>query len=148
VHTVLIPAVEQLKNQGIPVQLRLADRAEGFRPQADMPDFYRGLDVYVCASLHEGTPNPVLEAMSCGVPVISTDVGIVPEVFGPKQRSFILPDRSPGALAAVLRRLHADKTLLTTLRHENLESIQSWDWSLRVKPFASFFNQILRRSRR
>jgi glycosyltransferase involved in cell wall biosynthesis len=147
-HTILIPAIEQLKAQGIPVQLRLADRADGLRPQADMPDFYRGLDVYVCASLHEGTPNPVLEAMGCGIPVISTDVGIVPEVFGPKQHSFILPERSPGALAASLRRLHADRTLLTTLRQENLESIQSWDWSLRARPFSSFFNQILRRTRR
>jgi len=146
-RTVIIPAVEQLKAQGIPVQLRCIDRADGMRPNADMPDFYRGLDVYICASLNEGTPNTILEAMGCGVAIVSTDVGIIPEVFGPKQRSFILPERTADALAAALRRLHSEKSLLKALRQENLESIRSWDWSLRVGPFASFFNQILKRSR-
>jgi glycosyltransferase involved in cell wall biosynthesis len=97
--------------------------------------------------LNEGTPNTILEAMGCGVAIVSTDVGIIPEVFGPKQRSFILPERTADALAAALRRLHSEKSLLKALRQENLESIRSWDWSLRVGPFASFFNQILKRSR-
>ncbi|WZB73295.1 glycosyltransferase family 4 protein [Achromobacter xylosoxidans] len=44
-----------------------------------MPAYYNSLDLYVCPSAIEGTPNPVLEAMACGVPVISTDVGIVPK---------------------------------------------------------------------
>ena len=52
----------------------------------DMPEYYNGIDIYVCTSRTEGTPNTVLEAMACGVPVISTDVGIVPEVFGEKQK--------------------------------------------------------------
>ena len=44
------------------------------------------IDVYVCTSKNEGTPNPVLEAMACRVPVISTDVGVIPELFGPLER--------------------------------------------------------------
>lgn len=50
------------------------------RSHAAMPDFYRSLDVYVCMSTCEGTPNPVLEAASCGCPVVSTPVGIVPQL--------------------------------------------------------------------
>lgn len=42
--------------------------------------FYRQISLYVCASESEGTPLPVLEALACGRPVVSTCVGIVPEL--------------------------------------------------------------------
>jgi len=48
---------------------------------ADMPAFYQGLDVLVCPSRVEGGPMPVLEALSCGVPVvIPRKVGILDEL--------------------------------------------------------------------
>lgn len=45
------------------------------RPYEEMPDFYRGLDVLLCLSREEGGCLPILEALACGVPVISTRVG-------------------------------------------------------------------------
>lgn len=142
-HTVLIPAIELLRSAGCHVRLELVDRADGMRPRAAMPDFYRSLDVYVCCSLHEGTPNPVLEAMACGTTVVSTDVGIVPEAFGPLQRNFILPERSASALAAALLELYRNPSLRARLAGENLGSIRSWDWALRVEPFRRFFLSML-----
>jgi glycosyltransferase involved in cell wall biosynthesis len=142
-HTVLLPAIEALRAEGLDVRLETVDRALGLRPQHEMPAFYRQIDVYACLSLHEGTPNPVLEAMASGVPVVSTDVGIVPEAFGPLQREMILAERSVSALVAALRRLHADPGLRARLRQENLESIREWDWSLRVRPFDEFFSRML-----
>jgi hypothetical protein len=52
-------------------------------PAGTMPAWYRNLDVYVCASRLEGTPMPVLEAMAVGNIVISTKVGVVPEIHSP-----------------------------------------------------------------
>ncbi|MCD4819152.1 MAG: glycosyltransferase family 4 protein [Candidatus Cloacimonetes bacterium] len=42
--------------------------------------FYNSLDVYICASRSEGTPRPVIEAAACGIPILSTDVGLVPDL--------------------------------------------------------------------
>lgn len=50
------------------------------RSMHEMPAWYRDIDILVCASRAEGTPLPVLEAMSSGKIVISTAVGLVPEI--------------------------------------------------------------------
>jgi glycosyltransferase involved in cell wall biosynthesis len=74
-------------------------------PHRRMPEeFYRHISVYVCASLSEGTPNPVMEALACGRPVVSTRVGIVPALINPGENGLIV-DRSVPALAAALERV-------------------------------------------
>lgn len=51
----------------------------GERP--DMGEVYRGTDILVLTSEHEGTPNVILEAMTHGIPVVATQVGGVPEIL-------------------------------------------------------------------
>ncbi len=144
VHTILKPAVAELQAEGLPVRLLLADAAERRRSHYEMVDYYSQIDAYVCTSKIEGTPNPVLEAMACGVPIITTDVGIVPQAFGPQQREFILNERSVAGLKDAIRRLIGSPALFRTLSSENLQQIQGWDWRLKTQGFADFFNECLR----
>ena len=51
--------------------------------QDNMPSFYNSIDILVITSKSEGTPMPLLEAMSCGKVVLSTDVGIASMVLHP-----------------------------------------------------------------
>lgn len=143
VHSILRPAIDQLIAQGHSIELKLADRRDGLIPHADMPNFYHGIDVYVCVSKIEGTPNPVLEAMAAGVPVISTDVGIVREAFGPLQSQFILAERSISQLQNAIRVLIREPQLLRRLSDENIRSIQAWDWSRKAAAFGQFFDTTL-----
>jgi len=142
-HTILKPAIERLRAEGLPIRAHFADRQEQFIPHHDMPAYYAGIDVYVCASKIEGTPNPVLESMACGVPVISTDVGIVPQAFGPLQKQFILAERSVDAVADALRRLLVEPALLKELSKENMRMIEHWDWKIKAEKFATFFDTCL-----
>ena len=143
VNTILKPALKELQEEGLPLVADFADRKDQFIPHIKMPDYYAGIDVLICTSKIEGTPNPVLEAMACGVPVITTDVGIVPDVFGPKQKEYILRERSVACLKEAIRRLLAQPAQFQELSSENLESIKGWDWSRRAEAFADYFNSLV-----
>jgi glycosyltransferase involved in cell wall biosynthesis len=54
----------------------------GFVPDDDLVSFYNGASVFVYPSLYEGFGLPPLEAMACGVPVITSNVSSLPEVIG------------------------------------------------------------------
>src|SRR5690606_16703071 len=100
--------------------------------------------VYVCTSSIEGTPNPILEAMACGVPIVTTDVGIVPQLLGKSQQEFILRSRSVDDLTQALERLYRERNqLLPLLSNENLKGIISWDWHIKAQAFSYFFENIL-----
>ena len=146
-NTVLRPALEMLARTGVEIVGNFADRQIRLRSYTEMPEYYHSIDVLVCAASIEGTPCPVLEAMACGVPIVSTDVGIVREALGPLQSEFILPERSVESMAAALRRLHNDSGLLSRLSSENLESIRPWDWKLRARTFLPFFKSTIEKRR-
>lgn len=144
VHTILKPALEQLQSAGLKVTPFFADRQERFIPHDQMPVYYSKIDVLVCTSKIEGTPNPVLEAMACGVPVVSTDVGVVQQVFGSLQKKFILEERSVPAVCGAIRRLLTEPELLPLLSTENLESISRWSWSSQAEKFREYFLNLLK----
>lgn len=54
----------------------------GYIPDEDLPFIYNGADVFVFPSLYEGFGIPILEAMSCQVPVVASNVTSIPEVAG------------------------------------------------------------------
>lgn len=147
-HSILLPALDRLEADGIQIQRKFADRQEGFIPHHRMVDYYNSIDLYICPSKIEGTPNPVLESMACGVPIVSTDVGIVPQAFGPLQKSLILPERSVDALVAAVKRLVQSPEQFAALSQENLASVQSWDWRTKTEQFGAFFASMLEKARR
>lgn len=140
-HSILRPAVERLQAEGLDLLLHAADRTIRHRDREEMVDFYGEIDLLVCASSHEGTPNPVLEAMASGLPVLSTDVGILHEVCGPRQREFVLAERTVEAMAEALRRLAGDPGLRRSLAEENLERIAGWSWGARLPAWLALFSE-------
>ena len=143
--TLLQPAIEQLQASGLRIKPLFADRQECFIPHHEMPAYYSKIDVLVCVSKIEGTPNPVLEAMACGVPVVTTDVGIVPQALGPKQKKFILEERTIECLKEKLETLAHSPEILVSLSEENLGQIADWDWPAMAEKFHVFFSGVLQK---
>lgn len=144
-HSILNPAIEQLQDEGFAIASYYADSTVRMRNRDEMVMYYGEIDVLVCSSEIEGTPNPVVEAMASGVPVVSTRVGIVPDVLGPMQSEFILPERSVDAMVAALRRLLEHRELLAKLSDENLDQIEDWTWANTTKNWPAFWQTATRR---
>jgi len=73
------------------------------------------LDVSVLASLDEGFPNSLLEAMAQHVPVVSTNVGGVGDLVTDEVNGLLVPARDAGALGHALARVLTDETIATRL---------------------------------
>jgi len=70
----------------------------------DIPELMRSFDVFALSSIAEGTPVTLLEAMACGVPVVATNVGGIPEVVQDGVNGALVPASNAQALAEALRR--------------------------------------------
>jgi glycosyltransferase involved in cell wall biosynthesis len=141
--SIIKPAVRSLREEGYKVRGFYADRHERWIPHSEMNNYYNSIDIYVCASDIEGTPNPALESMACGIPVISTDVGMIPQLFGEKQKEYILPERTIESLKIKLKELIESPEKRKELSEENLKEIKKWSWEKRCQKWDDFFNAML-----
>lgn len=140
-YTIIQPAINQLIAEGYNIKFSIADRNIQWREQHTMPEFYNTLDIMLCASINEGTPNSVLEAMACGLAIITTDVGIVNEALGAHQKNFIV-ERSVVAFYEKIKYLLDHKELLYRLSQENLTKIKSYDWSYMARNLLNYFKEL------
>jgi glycosyltransferase involved in cell wall biosynthesis len=91
--------------------LGIGDRVtfHGRLPLAEVHELLRAASVAVCPSRwYENQPLAVLEAFACGLPVVGTGLGGVPELIAPGVDGAIVPPNDPAALGEALRGLAAD----------------------------------------
>lgn len=98
----------------------------GYVDQKDLPAVYAGARLFVYPSLHEGFGFPPLEAMACGVPVISTRSSSLTENLE-RAAELVAPDDIAG-LADAMQRLLTDDTLRAKRQGQGLEQARQYRW--------------------
>jgi teichuronic acid biosynthesis glycosyltransferase TuaC len=110
-------SVAHLKSRGVDAELVVAYKQVYER----VPLYMNACDVLVLASDREGSPQVVKEAMACNLPVVSVDVGDVPDVLAGVRNCFVSP-RDPasvaGKLALILERCERSDGREKTRRYE------------------------------
>lgn len=139
VHDFILPAAQTIKG----IEVVLAAREEKWRGPEEMLEFYRSVDVYICASRSEGTPNPCLEAAACGVPLVTTRVGNMPELIQNGINGLFI-ERDISDIANKLTQLRDNPQLRAELSKNMLSSIRAWDWKHQAKNYRDMFQTILK----
>ena len=83
-HQIIVPAVEQLRQEGYDIELK--SRFSG--PFHTLPSFWHGVDVALIASQADAGPSLFMEASLCGVPSISTRIGMPAETIRDGENGF------------------------------------------------------------
>jgi O-antigen biosynthesis alpha-1,3-mannosyltransferase len=122
----IIGKYEAMRREGYDV------RALGYVPRDRLPVLYGSSAVFVFPSFYEGFGMPVLEAMACGAPVVTSSRSSMPEVAG-GAAALADPD-SPAEIAAAIERVVLDRGFSERLRTLGLAraEVYSWEESARV----------------
>jgi glycosyltransferase involved in cell wall biosynthesis len=88
---------EQLEQQA--KNLGLAGQVHFLGLRSDIPEVLAAMDVFVLSSDYEGSPLSVIEAMTAGLPIVSTAAGGVPDLFDSGREGFIVPTRDVQCLS-------------------------------------------------
>lgn len=99
----------------------------GHVSDADLPYVYNGATLFVYPSLYEGFGLPVLEALSCGTPVITSNVSSMPEIVG--EAGILVPPSDENGLADAIRRILSDPVLAVSLSEKGRERASHFSWS-------------------
>jgi glycosyltransferase involved in cell wall biosynthesis len=107
-------------------------------------------EVAVVPSLYEGFSLPAIEFMACGVPLVATTGGALPEVVGRDgDTGFLVPPGDEGALATAIRRLLSDETLRTQVGSRGRERVLSrFTWTAAAAVTAEAYEAAIEAGRR
>ena len=81
----------------------------------EMPNIYNLADIFILPSYTEGSPAALLEAMSCGLACIATEVGECKKIIVNNQNGILIPPADPNLLSKAIKSLINDKELLKKL---------------------------------
>jgi glycosyltransferase involved in cell wall biosynthesis len=138
---ILLPLKIKLAIKGIELDLKLTNSMSkhNLNPQ-QMCAWYNSGQVYVVASKNEGTPNPAIEAASCGCPVVSTHVGNMPELIKDGYNGYLC-DRTVQSLYDGIMKTFDN---IEPMSNNMLKEIEPWDWKVRSTRFYDLFRKVIK----
>ncbi len=113
----------------------------GYVPDADLPAVFRGATLYVMASVYEGAGLPVLEAMACGAPVVSSRESSMPELGADVPRYFNPYDVDH--MTDVIRNVLADDALRAEMSVAGPERATHFSWERAAKETLAVYRRTM-----
>jgi len=115
--------------------------------RTDVPNLLSASDILVLASLWEGLPGVIAEAMASGLPVVATNVGGIPELVVDGKTGLLVPPGDATSLADALSRLIDDPDLRYRLGVEGYHRISTYfRWEDKVSKLEQVYSDLSRLS--
>ncbi|KMP11482.1 hypothetical protein UR09_03175 [Candidatus Nitromaritima sp. SCGC AAA799-A02] len=148
VHLVIVGGGEtRSRLESTAASLNLEDRVTlaGLQKEESIPAWFNAADIFVLPSLREGTPNVLLEAMACQLPVVATPVGGIGQLIENGRNGLLIPPESSTDIAQSVISLLKDKNLRESMGRSARETIlsQYGTWNRQANLLKSLYNRIL-----
>ena len=128
---------EKAAELGVSDRLRIV---EGI-PKSEVGRNLAEADVFLNTTNVDNAPVSVLEAMACGLCVVSTNVGGMPDYLRDEAEGLLVPPGDPEAMASAVRRLLADSELAARLSRGGRARAEAMDWSIILPRWESLFRE-------
>ncbi len=165
-HATAIRAINRLRDGNVPVRLvlvgageertqleqlvveqQLGDAVVFLGARKDIPQLLAGADAFLLSSISEGIPLTLIEAMGAGIPIVSTDVGGIPEVIEHGTSGLLAPARDDERLASHLQSLWHDPESRTRLAEMGCQrAIERFSLDQMHRQYVDVYEQLLGRS--
>jgi glycosyltransferase involved in cell wall biosynthesis len=113
----------------------------GFAPEEDLPSLYSNALCSVFPSLYEGFGLPILEAMACGTPVVTSNVSSMPEVAG--DAALLVDPCDVAAIAHAVQVVIEDSNLRQSLSQRGLERAKQFTWEKSAQQLLQVYQRLL-----
>ena len=138
------PEAEALRNRVLVRGVANAVTFIGSVPQADTPKLYRSADVFALSSDFDNSPNALLEAMACRLPIVATNVGGVREFVTDSRGGAIVPPRDPRAMAGALERyLTSPDAARGAGAHNRQRAATEFSWRVSARRLLDVYDRVL-----
>jgi len=99
-------------------------------------------DIFINTTNFDNTPTSVMEALACGLCVVSTNVGGIPYLINHEEDGLLVPPEDPAAMAVVVRRILTEPGLAEKLSRNGRKKAEQFDWSFILPKWESLFRKI------
>jgi glycosyltransferase involved in cell wall biosynthesis len=128
---------KEIKSSGMEQSIRLL----GVVRDEELPLLYNCADLFVYPSLYEGFGLPPLEAMACGVPIITSNTSSLPEVVG--NAGIMVDPNDIESLSDEMYRVLKDKELKHQMSRDGLKRSKMFTWEKMANEVLETYNEIL-----
>ena len=91
-------------------------------------NYYNSIDLYIITSREEGGPKALLESFACGVPLVSTKVGMAPELIDHNENGYLVDLEDVEGLYSYACKILDSKEISNQFTSNGVKTVQNYDW--------------------
>ncbi len=118
----------------------------GYQTQEELVRLYKSSDLFVFPSLYEGFGLPPLEAMACGVPVVASNRGSLPEVLG--DAAYFVNPESEEDIAAGMQKVLEDSQLRDNLIQKGYQQVKKYSWEKTARQILDIYDEVYQETKK
>jgi glycosyltransferase involved in cell wall biosynthesis len=146
-HLILVgrgPQEEMLRAKIKELDIEQSVKLTGFATEEEKVAYYQTADLLISTSLMEGFGLAIAEAMACGIPVVATQVGSIPEVVSHGETGLLVPARDTQALYQAIAQLLEDDHLAQQMGQAGQKRAETlFRWQIAAQHMLDLYRELL-----